>query len=294
MRKTIVVATSALAILATSPAKAIVDGVCQEARAFYGGVVRLGGPNFPYCSGVLLSETLVLTAAHCIDDLVTNGEVSVMMHLQRQGSRQTPCITVGNRAQNLNECVTRQFEVAINPGYRPGDPQSDIAILHLKNNRLRFRDGSAIPTTHFARLYADRWQRSRNTLVAGFGPCNPSGAGWGEYHETRIRQVDFDDFHFTTNAGPNSRLCKGDSGGPAFLREAPQTHPVVTGLSVSFRQPFFRSRHTDCTQRGKRQRWVKVSPKVDWISQNAQRFTGRPCRVPNNNTIGVDYRLCFD
>jgi hypothetical protein len=166
---------------------ASIDGVCREARARYGGVVRLGGPNALFCSGVLISEKVILTAAHCVDG--AGGEITTMAHTQRQGSRQTPCITIGSRPENRGQCVARRFDIVIHPSYRPGNPQNDIAILHLKNNRLRFRNGDRIPKSYFARLYADVWHRSREQLVAGFGPCNPSGAGWGEYRHTRIRVV---------------------------------------------------------------------------------------------------------
>lgn len=282
------------AALFAGDAQAIVDGVCAEARATYGSVVRLGGSKTPYCSGVLISETTVLTAAHCIDQSIRGGEVQTVMHMQAQGTRETRCITVGNRAHNLDKCVPRRFNAALNPGFRNGDPQSDIAVLRLVSDDypLRYRSGASIPKTHFARLYTDEWGKSRNQLVAGFGPCSPSGAGWGEYHETRIRQTDFRDYHYVTKAGPNSRLCKGDSGGPAFLEGVRRSHPIVVGLSVSFARD--RGDQARCTERGNKQRWVKISPKAGWVSDTISRFGGKPCRDPFENELGVTFKLCFD
>ncbi|WP_027134832.1 hypothetical protein [Geminicoccus roseus] len=34
---------------------------------------------------------------------------------------------------------------------------------------------------------------------------------------------DFLDDHHRVKAGPNSRICKGDNGDPAFLQAAPRT-----------------------------------------------------------------------
>ncbi len=291
-KQPVYIAAVIAAALVSGEAQAVVDGVCREARATYGSVVRLGGPNTPFCSGVLLSNKVVLTAAHCVVNRIQNGEIVTVMHMQRQGSRTTNCITHSNQAHNFDKCVPRRFKVALNPGYRSGDAQSDIAVLRIVNNKLRYRGNKDIPKTHFARLYKDKWNKSRHQVVAGFGPCNPSGAGWGEYHETRIRQTDFRDYHYVTKAGPNSRLCKGDSGGPAFLKDTPRTYPVVVGLAVGFTNKLGDQRH--CTERGEKQRWVKVSPKTEWISRSIERLGGRACRAPYENRLGVDYRLCFD
>lgn len=277
------VSTSLLAV--SSSTLAIVNGVSGESRASYGSAVRIGSVKNAGCSAVLISDTVALTAAHCFK---RDGTFDLQMHMQKQGTKATPCITWSSTS---NKCTARKIEVLRHPKWKgSGDTESDIAVLHIKNNKFRLKNGP-IPKDHFARLYSDRWQKSRKQIIAGFGPNNPSGAGDNEYHESRIYVTNFYDHHYFNKSGPNSRICKGDSGGPAFLRNISRTTPIVVGLAVSIQNNIGQD---TCVELGKKQRWVKISPKVDWISDKVRKFTGRPCRAPFMNQSGVDYRLCFD
>ncbi len=291
-RRALTAAAAAMLVAAASagPALAIVDGGTGEAKATFGSVLRLGSAGNYWCSAVLLSDTIALTAAHCVAD--SNNQTRPMqIHMQRQGSRETPCITWKTSNDQPVSCAPRLIEVRIYPKWKgSGDTESDIAVLHIKNNKFQFKNGP-IPEDHFARLYDDVWDKSRNQLFAGFGPANPSGAGWGEYHESRTRITGFEDYHYRVKAGPNSRICKGDSGGPAFLRDSWRSHPIVAGLNAN---TDVHVGQDTCVEPGKWQRWVKVSPKVDWISETVRDFTGRACRPPHENKLDWNFQLCFD
>lgn len=276
-------------IFAFESAQAIVDGGTGEAKATFGSALRLGSAANYFCSAVLLSDTIALTAAHCVDN---NRTRPIQIHMQRQGSRATPCLTW--KSSN-NTCAPRLMEVRVHPRWKAGKGTGyDIAVLYIKNNdknnQFRLKNAS-IPKSHFARIYDDVWQKSRRQIFAGFGPSSPSGAGWGEYHESRMRVSDFYDKHFRNKAGPNSRICKGDSGGPTFLRHSPRHFPIVVGLNANID---VHSGQNTCAERGKWQRWVKVSPKVEWISQTVEDFTGKPCRPPFDNSFDRKFQLCFD
>lgn len=279
------------------PSHAIVTGGDAEDAASWGGVVRFGEienflPNTG-CSGVLISPTLILTAAHC----VSNGEFSQKIFMQRRGSRTTQCITI-QTTNAERPCVARRLFAVRHPSYRgEGDVESDIALVHIINNSFQFKSG-AIPKDNFARLYSDTLHHSVWMLMAGFGPTMPSGVGHGEYHESRFKRTWIGDHHFFYKMGPRSRVCKGDSGGPAYLIAkgedtrtdvVPLGKPVVVGLLSTV------VTHDNwCGRPGKKARWVKVSPKVEWISQVAESRTGRACRPAIGKIADVNIWLCFD
>jgi hypothetical protein len=300
--------TLAIIIFLPTVGHAIVTGGVNEDRATFGGVLRFGTiENFSPsrgCSGVLISSTLALTAAHCFE---RTGETTAKIFMQRRGSTTTQCITwrTPTQADPERRCVNRRINVVRHPSYKgDGDSENDIAVVHIVNNSFRLKEVNnyvPIPKDNFARLYSDHWQHSKWMIMAGFGPVLPSGVGHGEYHESRFARTWSGDFHFFYEMGPNSRTCKGDSGGPALLiakgdnvstDAVPVSHPVVVGVLSNRGIPS--GGNIWCGERGNRTRWTKISSKVEWISDTALRLTGRACRQAHGTIANVKVWLCFD
>ena len=281
---------------------AIVNGGTNEDRATFGSVLRFGTiENFKPttgCSGVLVSPTLALTSAHCF---TSSGETTAKIFMQKRGKKTTACVTWRTPTPDDPErrCVKRRINVVRHPSYKgEGDTESDIAVVHIINNSFSFKN-KPIPKDYFARLYSDRLEHSKWMIMAGFGPVLPSGVGHGEYHESRFARTWIGDYHFFYEMGPNSRVCKGDSGGPALLIAkggdpdtdiVPATLPVVVGLLSN--KEFGGNRW--CGEKGQKARWTKISPKVEWISETARRLTGRACRQAHGTIANVKVWLCFD
>lgn len=273
----------------------IANGSCRENTATFGSVLRVGGYLEPDmgCSAVLLSPTIALTSAHCLPAART-GTVLWRMHMQRRGSTVTPCITWKS---SDNTCVPRVIDYVKHPDYvnisssNGVDVNDDIAVLHIRHNNFRLRNGP-IDKSHFARVYTDVWHRSKRQMLTGFGPCNESGDWPDLYREVAvdIDEGDFRDKRYRDRATTASKLCRGDSGGPAFIRNQESSHPIVVGLNSAARLAPINER---CTKADGFQHFTKVSPKAKWISQEVERFTGRPCRAPFANTT-FKYMLCFD
>ena len=270
------------------------NGSCKEDTATFGSVLRVGAYLDPSgCSAVLLSPTIALTSAHCLPAQQT-GTVTWQMHMQKRGSTNTPCITWKS---SDNICVPRIIDyvkhhswVNLSPG-EPVDTDDDIAVLHIRNNSFRLKNGP-IDESHFARIYKDAWHRSKRQLLTGFGPCNESG-DWPDLYREVAVDIDEDDFfkkHYRDKATTDSKLCKGDSGGPAFIRNQQSSHPLLVGLnSAGNAAPI----NQKCTKADGFQYFTKVSAKADWISQEVKNFTGKPCREPFAPAT-FKYLLCFD
>ena len=268
------------------------NGSCRESNATFGGVLRVGGYLEPNrgCSAVLLSPTIAITAAHCLPN-ARRGTVTWRMHMQRKNSTITPCITY--KSSN-NTCSERIIDYVKHPDWvnltlgEPVDSEDDVAVLHIRNNSFRLKNGS-ITKENFARLYNDVWHRSKKQILTGFGPCNTNGDWPDLYREVAvdIDEGDFFDKHYRDSATINSRLCKGDSGGPAFIRNSPPNLPIVVGINSSGIV------EGKCNAAHKYQKFTKISPKAEWISREIGKFTGKPCRAPFADTT-FSYLLCFD
>jgi Trypsin len=278
--------------LTVAPAQAIVTGGTNEDRATFGGVLRFGSlQSFSPsrgCSGVLISSRMALTAAHCFDGFRTTTTV----YMQERGSTNTVCIT-----WRSGHCVAEDLNVERHPHY-DGGVENDIALVIIANGTFSFR-GDPIPKEYFARLYSDRLDHSVWMMMTGFGPVLPSGVGHGEYHESRFKRSWIGDNHFVYDEGPKSRVCKGDSGGPAYLiakgedpgaTVVPITNPVVVGLlkGREDKGSFW------CGDPGVKARWVKISPKVPWIATEAILTGGGHCREAHRTVADVKVWLCFD
>ena len=74
---TLAAAAAAIVLLATGPAGAILKGTTDTANRYANvGVLQLNvdGEWFDFCSGTLVRADVVLTAAHCTDFLIEEGE----------------------------------------------------------------------------------------------------------------------------------------------------------------------------------------------------------------------------
>lgn len=286
----------------TPDSQEFTDSPCVEDQATFGGAARLrfrmsnGGTRL--CSGVLISDKAVLTSAACFNETVSGttlfnlNSVAINIHLQRQNSTITPCITLSS---DTNQCGDRLFQVLKHGSYTPNnkDNQDNIAIAYIKSNKMRYKDRD-IPSSDMARLYADILQKSENQIATGFGACNFQGDGFGEYGELfrHVFSENIFDHHYrfkVSNLGETA--CIGDFGGAAFLSTAPSATPIVVGLLSSFEVTFA---NNICGGNGLFERYTKISPKVTWISNSLQTLTGKGCRPPFQQSGDVKYQLCFD
>jgi len=172
------------------PAHAIVNGRVAPNGSLINKATVMVRTGVGLCSGTLLANDIVITAAHCLKGI--GGGITV--HFGVQGER-------GERP------VTR---FRSNPGYR-GDWANDMAIL-------RFAGGAPRGSSPVAALDESPGNipAGRTIIAAGYGDTQ---ANVGETDTLRYAPLEI----IGTRGdqvllrGRGTSTCFGDSGGPAFL-----------------------------------------------------------------------------
>jgi hypothetical protein len=143
------------------------------------------------CTGTLVAPRVVLTAAHCVENLDLPQVLSVVF--------------APEAAQALPTESVRVIEGRLHPAWRPG--VNDIGVLILAEDAPIAPvplDGAALPPDAVGRI----------TRVVGFGIDDQDRIGSRRSATARVTAVDAGTFSIAAAPGMS---CGGDSGGPLFL-----------------------------------------------------------------------------
>jgi secreted trypsin-like serine protease len=204
---------TALALLCSAPAHAIVGGAAPTGDGIGRSVVTIVGSRGNFCSGALVAPKLVLTAAHCVQP---GAEYRIVEY---DADRKPELKTVRRVA------VHPGFSMQTMLGHRA---TADVALLELDTTLRETVAALAVPQMPLA--------PGGKFTIAGVGVTvrgdgKSSGLvrsaeliATGKPGTLQIRLVD------PLGQGNQAGLgaCTGDSGGPVF--EAQQSGPVIIGL----------------------------------------------------------------
>jgi V8-like Glu-specific endopeptidase len=175
-------------------AEPIVNGDLDTGDDAVVAVVAFG---HAFCSGTLVSQRLVVTAAHCIDPAMTGGlkfsDMSIFFGSDLASGGTTVQVQTG----------------LMHPMWNPSTFANDIALL-LLTSPAPF-DPVAMNTTHFDDTFINRRVR-----IAGFGVTAATSMSTGTKRQAMTTLTEYTplDFKYSTDPG---QTCFGDSGGPGFL-----------------------------------------------------------------------------
>lgn len=181
-------------------------------------VVALVDDGQVFCTGTLISPTVVLTAGHCI----------------RPIDRPPPQVFFGGSLENGGE-LWDAVAVEVHPDFRFSPLAWDLALVHLPG------PARVSPLRVLDRELGD-WALGEPVRVVGFGL--PTGEGGDPLKREGYAVIEsIDETTFRVTPSP-SQPCRGDSGGPVFL----DTEDTVYLIGVVSNGDFSCSRYAELTR----------------------------------------------
>ncbi|MBC7465080.1 MAG: trypsin-like serine protease [Bdellovibrio sp.] len=238
------------------------------------GVDLQGKPNMSeaICTGSLIGKRTVLTAAHCLMDPGLTQVIAIFNLNIDDASAQKTFIRGARATPNENFSPSGQ-----GGSFVEGQPWNDIAIVQLSSDAPADFQLTQLPTEQDLQVL----KAGSDILLAGYGVTTPivnqektvkgkkvitpvadvsNTAGILRFVTTKVlvatkdnKEIEIDQFGGTLGA------CHGDSGGPAFIKNAAGTFSII-GVT---------SRGTDMNGNCDKQNvYTNVYGQLDWIKAN--------------------------
>jgi secreted trypsin-like serine protease len=168
-----------------------------------------------FCSGSLIDQDMVVTAAHCVQGAI-DGSLRVIF-TQKVSFDDQGLPTLTDASPEVHQVYGAIFNPQYDPNYT-GVDQHDIAIIRFK---------SGLPTGYKTATMLNasvNLTAGETTTLAGYGTTQPDGSDSGG----ELRKVDVQiasmlgKTEVVLDQSQGKGACFGDSGGPAFITTSGQ------------------------------------------------------------------------
>jgi len=235
----------------TAPVEKILGGVEDAIEEVIGFGFQIGAKR-QNCTGVRLSGTLFLTAAHCMrpandpikpakPPYIISFDAAWLKHVvngSALGELYTTDPTLCAGIPRTDACHVLKMDGYMNPNFAgSNDRSNDVAVVHLRNESqeaTRFAAEAADEFSTQVAFIATQTPKIGDPVESvGWGPNGNSDQGklpgqWRLRHAATVPVDAVDNSGpsvaheiyqgnwFSTTAAAGAQICKGDSGGPAY------------------------------------------------------------------------------
>jgi hypothetical protein len=221
-------ATTVVALVIAAPSSAILNGKPDTAHPYAGILVTVvDGQPVPVCSGFLVSPTVFVTAAHCVDDL--GGTLPAYVSFDQAFTGESDLLS-GTAVPN--------------PAFAGGSAHEIAAVL-LDEEVTDHRYARLPSLGLLDSLNKRKGLQDRSLTIVGYGANNAVKGGFDfqlvrSFASSRLLNLTSSNaggFNLQLSSNPGQgkgAICFGDSGGPALLGSS----DVVVGINS-----FVKNRH---------------------------------------------------
>jgi secreted trypsin-like serine protease len=163
-----------------------------------------------FCTGTLVSKDLVVTAAHCVEPLLSGYQVQVSFGSETYSSKNEGELREIERAYTYEMLYPSH---GMTDAMRTINDLKDVALVKLLTSAPKW----AVPVPILgseSSLASDQ-----ELLIAGFGRTQEDQASMSKFLQwTNVNIVKVEDRRIEVDQTKGTGACWGDSGGPAYVK----------------------------------------------------------------------------
>ncbi len=267
-------------------------------HALRGGIVINGFPGiveFMNCTGSMIAPNVILTAAHCMDQLGAGtarrgtGNFTINYHHPIRGREQVFTGTAMWFVPASYRTMTgRDLDFA-------GDANSDHGVVMISRTVSGSDRFTNTDYHDYLRIFSDKKDFLDTELdIYGAGSHSYSGSTDNRLrkHWFEVESVEYN--HVVLDTRDQVSICLGDSGGPLIYTGIGSEHavPMIAGVTsgMELGEPWFEG---DICAHNDPPRDDAFASRVSWrVIRFIEQSTGVACRVHTN--ANKEYVRCFE